>query len=187
MGKALFADVAFPANRMPVLHGFLNMKHQLVERKIEKLVVHHIIGYFKGEVLAVRVMGKTGERYVLLGIAYAVGKLQWGVFGTEHVYLLGRHVADFLIEEVVEFIFQFLDARLLGNGSIAEFLHLSAENLIVHILWIFIAVVWLCAILIYIMYEHRSHAPHADGFLALCEIIFQGFLLKHHSCNVSHG
>ena len=61
MGKALFADVAFPANRMAVLYGFLNMKHQLVERKIEKLVVHHIVGYFKGEVLAVRVMGKTGE------------------------------------------------------------------------------------------------------------------------------
>ena len=116
-----------------------------------------------------------------------MGKLQWGVFGTEHVYLLGRHVAHFLVEEVVELIFQFLDARLLGNGSIAEFLHLSTENLIVHVFRIFIAVVWLCTILIYIMYEHRSHAPHADGFLALCEIIFQGFLLKHHSCNVSHG
>ena len=38
---------------------------------------------------------------ILLGIAYAVGKLLRGIFGTQHVYGLGRHVAYFCVKQVV--------------------------------------------------------------------------------------
>ena len=37
------------------------------------------------------------------------------------------------------------------------------------------------------MYEHGSHTSHADGLAALREIILYGFLLQHHSGDVSHG
>ena len=66
-------------------------------------------------------------------------------------------------------------------------LHLSAQYIIVDVLGVFVAVVWLGAIPIYIMYKHGAHALEVDVFLALGEIVFYGFLLQHHSGDVGNG
>ena len=116
-------------------------------------------------------MGKTGERYIFLRIAYAVGKLQWCVFCSQHMYLLGREIAYLCIKEFVQLISQLLDAHSPGDGSSAYLFHFSAQYGIVHLLGVFVAIVWFGSILIDIMYQHRTHAPHADGLASLGEIV----------------
>ena len=77
-----FADVAFPADRVTLFYCFLDVEHHLVKREVEKGIVHSVVWNLKCEVFSERMMGETGERYVFFRIAYAVGKLRWGVFGT---------------------------------------------------------------------------------------------------------
>ena len=89
------------------------MEHHLIQRQIEVGVVLTVVGNLQGEVLAVRVMGEAGERYILFRVAYAVGELQRGIFGTEHVNLLGWHITHLMIEEIVEVVLQLSESRLL--------------------------------------------------------------------------
>ena len=113
MDKAFFRNIALPAYRVAVFYCLLDMEHHLIERQVEVGVVLTVVGNLQGEVLAVRVMGEAGERYILFRVAYAVGELQRGIFGTEHVNMLGRHVAYLLTKEIVEIILQLSEPRLL--------------------------------------------------------------------------
>ena len=185
--EARFADVTFPAYRVSFFYRLPDVEHQLVERKVQIGIVHPVIGNLERKVFSVRMMRETGERYILLGIAYAVGKLLRGIFGTQHVYGLGRHVAYFCVKQVVQFLLELADARFLRDGAIAQFLHLAAEHLVVHVLRIFIAVVRLCTILIYIMYQHRGSTAQADVLLSLCKVIFQCLFFQHHAGYVGDG
>jgi len=116
-----------------------------------------------------------------------VGKLLRGIFGAQHVYGFGRHVAYFCVKQVVQFLLELTDACLLRDGTVAQFLHLAAEHLVVHVFRIFIAVVWLRAILIYIMYQHRGSTAQADILLSLCKVIFQRLFFQHHAGYVGDG
>ena len=103
------------------------------------------------------------------------------------MYLLGGHIAYLFVEEVVELQFEFVDACSFANSSIANLLHFPAQYLVVDVLWVLVAVVWLGAILIYIVYQHGAHASHADVFLAAREVILQCFLVEHHAGYVGSG
>ena len=42
-----FADIAFPTNRMAIFYRLLDMLQQFVDRNIEKLVMHLVVGYLE--------------------------------------------------------------------------------------------------------------------------------------------
>ena len=185
--EARFADVTFPAYRVSLFYSLPDVEHQLVERKVQIGIVHPVIGNLECKVFSVRMMRETGERNILFGITNAVGKLLRGIFSTQHVYRLGRHVAYFSVKEVVQFLLELADARFLRDCTIAQFLYLAAEHLVVYVLRVFITVVRLCTILIYIMYQHRGSTTQADVLLSLCKVIFHRLFFQHHAGNVGDG
>ena len=59
--ESRFADVAFPAYRMPFFYCLLYVEHQFVERKVQVSIMHPVIRNLECKVFSVRMMRETGE------------------------------------------------------------------------------------------------------------------------------
>ena len=73
--KARLADVTFPTDRMAVLERMNDGTHERVDRNVEEIVTHLIVGNFQDKRLAERMMGEARQREIFLGTANAMGKL----------------------------------------------------------------------------------------------------------------
>ena len=99
----------------------------------------------------------------------------------------GRHVAYFCVKQVVQFLLELADARFLRDGAIAQFLHLAAEHLVVHVLSDLHSCRKVVHHTYHIMYQHRGSTAQADVLLSLCKVIFQCLFFQHHAGYVGDG
>lgn len=173
--KVWFADVTLPTDRMTVLERMYDGVHERVDRHVEEVVVHLIVRDLQDKRLAERMMGEARQREIFLGPAYAMGKLQGRVPGSQHHDGTGQ-VTDPLVKRFVDTPVEHAE----GRACTGNLLHRARHDKIVDRLIIIIAVVGQHAVHRHEIKDHRGHAAQGDAAIAAVEIVMRRLVLQQH-------
>ena len=172
--EAGLAHISLPTHGVSGREGRLNKARQLSDRHIQERIACTVIGHFKYERFAERMVRETGQPHILVGFAHTLSELQRCILHPQHINVL-RFSPDFVIHQCIA-LFNKGRQRRICTCNAHQFAH---QHIIVHRFLITVSIVRHCPILRQCVLRHQWHTPQRNVSLPAGKIISPCFLSQN--------